>query len=108
MFTRIKCQGCGCTFRGLSSHAYCNGCADIIEIGGEMPEYYHTREVRKVAPAPLPLTAAEARKVAEWKEERSIHKAEAAKMRRAKAAWNLSVSAPAPSANRVWRRPKAD
>ena len=108
MFQRMQCNGCGYTFRGLPSHAYCDGCADIIEIGGEMPEYYHNRAVRKVAPTPLPLTDAERRKVAEWKAERAVHNVEAAKMRRAKAAWNLSVAAPAPAPKMVRRRPKAD
>jgi rubredoxin len=107
MFKRMQCNGCGYTFRGLPSHAYCGNCADIIEFGGEMPEYYHTRAVRKVAPVSLSLTSAEAEKVAAWKSARAIHNTEAAKLRRAKAAWNMSASAPAPSANVVRRRPKA-
>jgi len=108
MFTHIKCQGCGYTFRGFAVHSYCNSCADIIEFGGEMPEYYHTRSERKIAPVSLPLTSAEAEKVAAWKSARAIHNTEAAKLRRAKAAWNMSASAPAPSRNVVRRRPKAD
>jgi hypothetical protein len=111
-YTRITCHGCGYTFRGLPSHAYCEGCADIRERGGEMPEYYHNRGAWKVAPAPapapLPLTDAERRKVTAWKAERAVHNVEAAKLRRARAAWNLSVTAPAPVAKVVRRRPKAD
>jgi hypothetical protein len=34
-----KCQGCGGHFMGRPDHGYCNGCADIIERGGEYPEY---------------------------------------------------------------------
>ena len=34
-----KCQGCGHVFQGRPDHGYCDPCADIIELGGEYPEY---------------------------------------------------------------------
>jgi hypothetical protein len=34
------CRGCGAHVRLKADYAFCNGCADRIEQGREMPDYY--------------------------------------------------------------------
>lgn len=80
---RKRCEGCGFTFYGRPSHGFCDSCADRRERGEEMPDYYWDNLNRKQKAAPLPLTAAEARQVAEWRAERSVHRQEAKRNREA-------------------------
>jgi hypothetical protein len=34
-----KCKGCGRTVRLLPEYIYCNSCTQIVERGGELPEF---------------------------------------------------------------------
>jgi hypothetical protein len=103
---RKRCEGCGVVVRIQPHYAYCNGCATIMERGGELPEYYHSHKVATVTSAPLPLTPAEAAQVTAWKAERAVHAAAAKADRDAAKRWNLSLKV-APVAKKVTRRPKA-
>jgi hypothetical protein len=100
------CKGCGYKVRILPHYAYCNSCAETMERGGEMPEYYHSEEAQKPERRELPLTPAEAKAVAAWKMERAVHRKAAKEMRDSAKAWNLAQTA-TPVKRPVRRRPKA-